>query len=294
MLAALGDEQLARLDGAGDGGRELLLARGLVGRHLEVQVGSGGNGIPVDRLAVLVDQFVLEFAGQLGGGLVGLEADRPDLALGLGVVEGEGKVATLDPDGGVGGLLQSTVLLAEQVVVQLPGAVLRGLVAFRQVQRRGFVGVGEVPDGRLGGGDGFLLGQAGDASGLGDLGQVGLGVAVLGDPGDLGLDIRVVLELVRAREVLPAADAQAGAVDDVDLDLDAVGLDDPLLGVHGEQVRRDMVGLWFAVLNLLDVQTVAGHALAARPDLRVAAVWGVVGVCRRHTEGQGCREGRGD
>ena len=68
--------------------------------------------------------------------------------------------------------------------------------------------IGEVPDDCLGGGDGVLLGQALDAGGLGDLGQVGLGVAALGDPGDLGLDIRVVLELVRAREVLPAADAQ--------------------------------------------------------------------------------------
>ena len=239
----LGDQQLAGVDATRDRALELLLARGHVGWNLEVQIGVGRDGVQVNLGALRVDQFVFEFAGQLESGLAGLEPDRTDLALGAVLAAGEGDAAGLGLDGRLLALLQSGVGLPGQVGEQLLDASRRRLVG--SLQARPLEIVGEMPDGRLGGGDGFLFGQAGDAAGLDELSHVGLGIAALGDPGNLGLNLGVVLELVGAREVLPVTDAEIGFVFDVDVELDAVGLDGAFLarrGVHGEQVGHDEAG----------------------------------------------------
>ena len=290
----LGDQQLAGVDATRDGALELLLARGHVGWNLEVQIGVGRDGVQVNLGALRVDQFVLEFAGQLESGLAGLEPDRTDLALGAVLAAGEGNAAGLGLDGRLLALLQPGVGLPGQVGEQLLDAGRRRLVGVRQAQP--LVIVGEVPDGRLGGGDGLLLGQAGDAAGLGELSHVGLGVAALGDPGDLGLYLGVVLELVSAWEVLPVADAEIGFVLDVDVELDAVGLNGAFLarrGVHGEQVGLDVAG--GAVLPR-KVQLEAGYALVVRADLRVSlrvTVRVVLGMRHGRAKGKGRRKSRG-
>ena len=290
----LGDQQLAGVDATRDRALELLLARGRVCWNLEVQIGVGRDGVQVNLGALRVDQFVLKFAGQLESGLAGLEPDRTDLALGAVLAAGEGDIAGLGLDGRLLALLQSGVGLPGQVGEQLLGAGRRRLVGVRQAQP--LVIVGEVPDGCLGGGDGLLLSQAGDAAALDELGHVGLGVAALGDPGDLGLYLGVVLELVGAREVLPVADAEIGFVLDVDVELDAVGLNGAFLarrGVHGEQVGLDVAG--GAVLPR-KVQLEAGYALVVRADLRVSlrvTVRVVLGMCHGRAKGKGRRKSCG-
>ena len=126
----LGDQQLAGVDATRDGALELLLARGRVGRNLEVQIGVGRDGVQVNLGALRVDQFVLEFAGQLESGLAGLEPDRTDLALGAVLAAGEGDAAGLGLDGRLLALLQSGVGLPGQVGEQLLDAGRRRLVGF--------------------------------------------------------------------------------------------------------------------------------------------------------------------
>ena len=93
-----------------------------------------------------------------------------------------------------------------------------------------------------------------------------------------------------AREVLPVADAEIGFVLDVDVELDAVGLNGAFLarrGVHGEQVGLDVAG--GAVLPR-KVQLEAGYALVVRADLRVSlrvTVRVVLGMCHGRTKGEG-------
>ena len=69
-------------------------------------------------------------------------------------------------------------------------------------------------------------------------------------------DFRVVLELVRTREFLPAADLQVGSELDVDLEFDAVGLDVAFFGragVHREQHGLDVAVAAAEVLQVVNV-----------------------------------------
>ena len=251
---ALGDEQLAGVDAAGGADVELLLARLHLGGDVEVQVGAGGNGVEINLAAIGVDQVVLELVRHLDGGLVGLEAQRSDLVAGL---EGAADRA-LELDGGPRGLLHADVLLADQVLVEFldPGG---GGLADSAGDAGVLEIVGEVPDGRLGGGDGLLVGQVGHAGCLGDHLEIGLRVAALGDPGNLGLHLGVALEVVGAREVLPVADRQVGAEFHADIEFDAVGLDGGILalaGVDAEQLGGN--GPVSLVLHIEAVETFLG------------------------------------
>ena len=255
-----GDEQLAGVDATGGADFELLLTRGHTSRDLEIQVGAAGNGVEIDFFAIGIDQLVVELVRHLDGGLVGFEAKRSDLVAG----HDGGAGRSLELDGGSSGLLQAHVLLADQVLVELLDPGSGGLVD--AADGAGVLEiVGEVPDGRLGCGDSFLVGQTGHACGLSDHLEVGLRVAALGDPGYLGLNLGVALKVVGAREVFPVADGQVRFEHDADVEFDAVGLDGGVLvpaGVDAEQLGGD------AAVVRLHVEAV--ETLLGGSELRVA------------------------